>query len=58
MEKAWLLFVHHGCDIVTIFSLPVDPNNVMDSTRPRRLIALFGMVVFLALVYASSNVRS
>lgn len=44
--------------IVTIFSLPVDSNNVMDSTRPRRLIALFGMVVFLALVYASSNVRS
>jgi hypothetical protein len=40
--------------IVTIFSLPDNP--AIGSTRPRKLIALFGMLVFLFLVWATSNV--
>ncbi|KAI7866264.1 Na+ dependent nucleoside transporter C-terminus-domain-containing protein [Spinellus fusiger] len=39
--------------IVTIFSLP----ETADSSRLQRLIALFGMVVFLAMGYASSVSR-
>ncbi|KAH8552603.1 Na+ dependent nucleoside transporter C-terminus-domain-containing protein [Umbelopsis sp. PMI_123] len=41
--------------IITIFSLPVDPTS--GSTRVRKLIALFGMLVFLFFVWASSNNR-
>jgi CNT family concentrative nucleoside transporter len=40
--------------IITIFSLPDNP--AIGSTRIRKLIALFGMVVFLFLVFATSNV--
>jgi CNT family concentrative nucleoside transporter len=38
--------------VITIFSLPES----VDSTRIRRLIALFGMVMFLFLVFCTSNV--
>lgn len=37
--------------VITVFSLPEQP----DSTRVQRLIALFGMVLFLAVLFASST---
>lgn len=54
LRKLLYAFFVFAVIVITIFSLPESA----DSTRVRRLIALFGMVVFLFLVFCTSNVSS
>lgn len=53
LRKLLYAFFVFAVIVITIFSLPESA----DSTRVRRLIALFGMVVFLFLVFCTSNNR-
>ncbi|KAG2177551.1 hypothetical protein INT44_008063 [Umbelopsis vinacea] len=54
-RKLGYCFFTFAVIVITIFSLPDNPAN--GSTRVRKLIALFGMLVFITLVWLSSNNR-